>query len=24
VEEVRDWVMAGLNYSDVLKGARAR
>jgi hypothetical protein len=24
VEEVRDWVMAGLNYSDVLKGARGR
>jgi hypothetical protein len=24
VEEVRDWVMAGLTYSDVLKGARGR
>jgi hypothetical protein len=24
VEEVRDWVMAGLSYSDVLKGARGR
>jgi hypothetical protein len=24
VEEVRDWVMAGLDYSDVLKGARGR
>jgi hypothetical protein len=24
VEEVRDWVLAGLSYSDVLKGVRAR
>jgi hypothetical protein len=24
VEEVRDWVLAGLNYSDVLKGASRR
>jgi hypothetical protein len=24
VEEVRDWVISGLNYSDVLKGARGR
>jgi hypothetical protein len=24
VEEVRDWVMAGLSYSDVLKGVRGR